>query len=116
MTELNGCKPRPVTVLGPFTFSIGDTSGLSEYVRGGIATQVKMPKTVAFVSMIYILYASWVLREQAPSSGNMCGIVCSKNSSLLSAQIQQDFNHSSIRSFPTLAWWREGGTGQFLAD
>ena len=50
MTELNGCNPRPVTVLGPFTFSIGDTSALTEYIRGGIATQVKMPKTISFVS------------------------------------------------------------------
>lgn len=50
MTELNGCTPRPVTVLGPYTFSVGDTSGLSDYVRGGIATQVKMPKTVSFKS------------------------------------------------------------------
>ncbi len=50
MTELNGCEPREVKVLGPYTFSIGDTTGLSDYVRGGIATQVKMPLTVKFVS------------------------------------------------------------------
>jgi len=35
---------------GPYTFSIGDTSGFSDYLRGGIATQVKMPKIVKFVS------------------------------------------------------------------
>jgi ubiquitin-activating enzyme E1 len=51
MTELNGCEPRKVTVLGPYTFSIGDTSDLSDYVRGGIVTQVKMPKTVDFKSL-----------------------------------------------------------------
>ena len=50
MTELNGCEPKPVTVLGPYTFSIGDTSSYSEYVRGGIVTQVKMGTTVSFVS------------------------------------------------------------------
>ena len=50
MTELNECPPRPVTVLGPYTFSIGDTSGLSDYVSGGIVTQAKMPKTISFVS------------------------------------------------------------------
>lgn len=50
MTELNGCEPRTIKVLGPYTFSIGDTSNLSEYVRGGYATQVKVPKTVNFVS------------------------------------------------------------------
>ena len=50
MTELNGCDPKPVKELGPYTFSIGDTSSYSEYIRGGIATQVKMPKTISFVS------------------------------------------------------------------
>lgn len=50
MIELNKCEPRKVTVLGPYTFSIGDTTGLSDYTRGGIAVQVKMPKTVNFKS------------------------------------------------------------------
>ena len=36
---------------GPYTFSIGDTTGFSDYVRGGIVTQVKMPKVVKFVSI-----------------------------------------------------------------
>lgn len=51
MTELNGCEPKKIKVLGPYTFSIGDTSGLSSYVRGGIVTQVKMPKLIAFKSL-----------------------------------------------------------------
>lgn len=51
MTEINGCEPRKITVLGPYTFSIGDTTGFTEYVRGGIVTQVKMPKTVEFKSL-----------------------------------------------------------------
>ncbi|KAJ9113011.1 hypothetical protein QFC22_006107 [Naganishia vaughanmartiniae] len=51
MTELNGCAPRKVTVKGPYTFSIGDTSGLSDYVSGGIFTQVKMPKVIKFKSL-----------------------------------------------------------------
>uniref|UniRef100_A0A8C0QKI7 E1 ubiquitin-activating enzyme n=1 Tax=Chelonoidis abingdonii TaxID=106734 RepID=A0A8C0QKI7_CHEAB len=34
--------------LGPYTFSIGDTSSFSEYVRGGIVSQVKMPKKISF--------------------------------------------------------------------
>ncbi|CAO3645147.1 unnamed protein product [Cunninghamella echinulata] len=50
MTELNASAPRKVKVLGPYTFSIGDTSGLSEYVRGGIFTQVNVPKYVDFLS------------------------------------------------------------------
>ena len=41
-----------LSLLGPYTFSIGDTSELSTYVRGGIVTQVKMPKTLKFVSIM----------------------------------------------------------------
>ncbi|KAH8234400.1 hypothetical protein KR038_009109 [Drosophila bunnanda] len=48
MQELNGCQPIRITVLGPYTFSIGDTSKFGEYKSGGVATQVKMPKTVSF--------------------------------------------------------------------
>lgn len=48
MTELNGCEPRKIKVLGPYTFSIGDTTNYSKYVRGGIVTQVKMPKKLNF--------------------------------------------------------------------
>lgn len=51
MTQLNGCEPRKIQVLGPYTFSIGDTRDLSDYVRGGVATQVKMPKTLSFKSL-----------------------------------------------------------------
>ncbi|KAI4256740.1 MAG: hypothetical protein LQ352_001981 [Teloschistes flavicans] len=48
MTALNDSEPRKVTVKGPYTFSIGDVSGLGAYVRGGLYTQVKMPKVVDF--------------------------------------------------------------------
>ena len=48
MVELNGCEPKKIKVLGPYTFSIGDTSTLSDYVRGGVVTQVKMPKQIHF--------------------------------------------------------------------
>jgi ubiquitin-activating enzyme E1 len=48
MTELNGCEPIKIKVLGPYTFSIGETNGFSDYIRGGIVLQVKMPKTVSF--------------------------------------------------------------------
>ncbi|RWS31670.1 hypothetical protein B4U80_01161 [Leptotrombidium deliense] len=51
MTELNGCEPRKIRVLGPYTFSIGDTSNFEDYVRGGVVTQVKMPKLINFKSM-----------------------------------------------------------------
>ncbi|XP_063984107.1 ubiquitin-like modifier-activating enzyme 1 [Diachasmimorpha longicaudata] len=51
MTQLNGCEPVKIKVLGPYTFAIGDTSEYSEYQRGGIVTQVKMPKTISFKSL-----------------------------------------------------------------
>ena len=48
MEKLNNSEPRKITVKGPFTFSIGDVSGLGQYQRGGLYTQVKMPKVVNF--------------------------------------------------------------------
>ncbi|KRT80302.1 hypothetical protein AMK59_6614 [Oryctes borbonicus] len=48
MTELNNCEPIKIKVLGPYTFSIGDTTNYTKYERGGIATQVKMPKKIHF--------------------------------------------------------------------
>ncbi|KAJ2770047.1 E1 ubiquitin-activating protein [Coemansia nantahalensis] len=51
MTELNGCEPRRVKTLGPYTFSIGDTSVLSQYGGGGVFTQVKEPATVGFATL-----------------------------------------------------------------
>ncbi|XP_006459927.1 hypothetical protein AGABI2DRAFT_191711 [Agaricus bisporus var. bisporus H97] len=51
MTELNNCEPRKVTVKGPYTFTIGDTSGYDNYKTGGIFSQVKMPKFIDFKSL-----------------------------------------------------------------
>lgn len=51
MEALNGSEPRKVTVKGPYTFSIGDVSGLGQYVRGGLYQQVKMPKFLDFKSI-----------------------------------------------------------------
>ncbi|KJR88762.1 ubiquitin-activating enzyme E1 [Sporothrix schenckii 1099-18] len=48
MEALNGSEPRKVTVKGPYTFSIGDVSGLGQYKRGGLYQQVKMPKFLDF--------------------------------------------------------------------
>ena len=50
MAELNGCAGRKVKVLGPYTFSIGDTTALTHYKTGGIVIQVKQPKRLKFVS------------------------------------------------------------------
>jgi ubiquitin-activating enzyme E1 len=51
MEALNNAEPRKVTVKGPYTFSIGDVSGLGQYKRGGMYTQVKMPKFIDFKSI-----------------------------------------------------------------
>ena len=50
MSQLNDTPPLKVKVLGPYTFSIGDTSSLTPYKSGGIAIQVKQPKRLKFVS------------------------------------------------------------------
>ncbi|KAG8460806.1 hypothetical protein KFE25_010861 [Diacronema lutheri] len=47
MTELNGCAPLKISVKGPYTFSVGDTSAYGDYVGGGYAHQVKMPATIS---------------------------------------------------------------------
>lgn len=53
MIELNGCEPRRVKVLGPYAFSIGDTSSFSDYAPGGgIVTQVKTPEKHSFRSFV----------------------------------------------------------------
>lgn len=51
MDALNESEPRKVQVKGPYTFSIGDVSNLGQYKRGGLYTQVKMPKTITFQSL-----------------------------------------------------------------
>jgi len=48
MEGLNDAAPRKITVKGPYNFSIGDVSGLGSYKRGGLYTQVKMPKIIDF--------------------------------------------------------------------
>ncbi|XP_075727879.1 ubiquitin-like modifier-activating enzyme 1 [Rhipicephalus microplus] len=48
MTEINECLPMRVKVLGPFTFSVGDTTRFKDCGRGGVATQIKMPKDIEF--------------------------------------------------------------------
>uniref|UniRef100_G3P654 E1 ubiquitin-activating enzyme n=1 Tax=Gasterosteus aculeatus aculeatus TaxID=481459 RepID=G3P654_GASAC len=47
MTELNGCQPVEIKVLGK---TICETTGFTDYIRGGIVSQVKMPKKISFVS------------------------------------------------------------------
>ncbi|KAK1602226.1 hypothetical protein QYE76_037530 [Lolium multiflorum] len=49
MTELNDGKPRKVKNARPFSFQLEeDTSSFGAYVRGGIVTQIKLPKVIKF--------------------------------------------------------------------
>eukprot|EP00735_Rhodelphis_limneticus_P003966 TRINITY_DN15509_c0_g1::TRINITY_DN15509_c0_g1_i1::g.30466::m.30466 TRINITY_DN15509_c0_g1::TRINITY_DN15509_c0_g1_i1::g.30466 ORF type:complete len:1040 (+),score=270.94,sp/Q29504/UBA1_RABIT/57.35/0.0,ThiF/PF00899.16/7.1e-14,ThiF/PF00899.16/7.4e-31,UBACT/PF02134.16/6.9e-14,UBACT/PF02134.16/3e-26,UBA_e1_C/PF09358.5/3.2e-42,UBA_e1_thiolCys/PF10585.4/7.6e-22,UBA_e1_thiolCys/PF10585.4/0.011,P2/PF07194.6/0.53 TRINITY_DN15509_c0_g1_i1:65-3121(+) len=48
MTELNNSEPRPIKVLGPYTFSIEDTTSYGAYARGGYVHQVKRPLALNF--------------------------------------------------------------------
>jgi len=51
MTELNGIEPVPIKVLGPYTFTIGDTSKYSAYKNGGYVHQVKKTARIDFKSL-----------------------------------------------------------------
>lgn len=47
MEELNG-KAFKITVKGPFSFSIGDTSSFGAYVKGGFVEEVRQVKNMSF--------------------------------------------------------------------
>lgn len=51
MTELNDNVPRELKYVSPIAFSIGDTSKYGEYLGGGIAEQVKVPKTSSYKAL-----------------------------------------------------------------
>ena len=51
MTELNNCEPLSIKVLSNSTFEIGDTSNFSDYISGGIITEVKFQKSYHFDSL-----------------------------------------------------------------
>ncbi|XP_016367703.1 ubiquitin-like modifier-activating enzyme 1 [Sinocyclocheilus rhinocerous] len=48
MTELNSYGPIEIKVRDNYSFSICDTSNFSEYVKGGVATEVKQPEILSF--------------------------------------------------------------------
>jgi ubiquitin-activating enzyme E1 len=50
MEEING-KQFKITVKSPISFTIGDTSKFSDYISGGIATEVKVPIFTKFNSL-----------------------------------------------------------------
>lgn len=71
MTELNACEPVPIKVTGPYTFTIGDTTGLSAYKSGGYVKQVKMQQTVSYVRPCLFLFSCpvppWSIGQDAES-------------------------------------------------
>ncbi|XP_052043277.1 ubiquitin-like modifier-activating enzyme 7 isoform X5 [Apodemus sylvaticus] len=46
MVELNSHSPQPVHVQKDGSLEIGDTTTFSRYLRGGVVTEIKRPKTV----------------------------------------------------------------------
>ena len=52
---MDACEPKKIKVLGPFTFSVGDTTSMTPYLRGGYFHQVKQPKAFTFVRIQIIL-------------------------------------------------------------
>ena len=51
MKELNNCQPIKIKVLSNNSVEIGDTSNFSDYISGGIMTEVKLQKECHFESI-----------------------------------------------------------------
>lgn len=51
MPEINECLPMRIKELGPYTFSVGDTTEFRGVGHGGTATQIKMPKDIEFKTL-----------------------------------------------------------------
>ncbi|KTA96506.1 Ubiquitin-activating enzyme E1 1 [Nakaseomyces glabratus] len=51
LEKLNDGTLYKVEVLGPFAFRIGSVKDLGEYKKGGIFTEVKVPKTLSFKTL-----------------------------------------------------------------
>ncbi len=64
--SINGTRHK-VTVIDPFTFSIGDTSTYTPYVRNGIAKQVKLPKIAKFQALRQVLESHTLPFDQSLS-------------------------------------------------
>lgn len=75
MSELNACEPRRIKVLGPYTFSVGDTRGLSQYTSGGLCTQVKVPVNVSFVCSLRIADIESPLYETPDDRATPVGVI-----------------------------------------
>nr|XP_006978401.2 ubiquitin-like modifier-activating enzyme 7 isoform X3 [Peromyscus maniculatus bairdii] len=65
MVELNSCSPQPVRVQKDGSLEIGDTTAFSRYLRGGVVTEVKMPKTVRHKSLDIALLQPRVVAQNS---------------------------------------------------
>ncbi|XP_060017816.1 ubiquitin-like modifier-activating enzyme 7 isoform X3 [Lagenorhynchus albirostris] len=69
MVELNGCAPRPLHVQRDGTLEIGDTTTFSHYLRGGVVTEVKRPKTVSHVDAEMVVDLAQALESLKGTEG-----------------------------------------------
>ena len=53
MVELNNSASRPVKVLGPYSYSIEDTTGYGNHIRGGYSFQVRRPRECTSSCIFY---------------------------------------------------------------
>jgi len=104
MVELNS-REFPVKVLGPYTFSIGDTRSFSNYERGGVVLQVKQPKVVSFKPLPI------ALKEMEPVFTDFAKFMSPQ---LLHACYQTLHSWNSSHSSPPKPW-SEADSAEFLA-
>ncbi len=100
MIELNVCEPRRVKVLDPYSFTIGNTSSFSDYVRGGTVNQVKLPKTFQFKPL-----------EQALDEPEFLALDCSKPDRPaqihLAFKTEDEFRKRNSKGLSPKPWARE---------
>ena len=66
MVELNNCDPINIKVLSNDTIEICDTSNFSNYISGGVMTEVKSKKELNFNSLEERLNMPYLENEQIP--------------------------------------------------
>ncbi|XP_071438940.1 ubiquitin-like modifier-activating enzyme 1 isoform X2 [Hetaerina americana] len=105
MEELNNCPPKRIKVIGPYTLSIGNTSKFSKYQRGGIVSQVKMPKILNFKEL-----------KKSISSPDMLVTDFSKMDSLSSIHLAfLTLHHFKAKHCRLPQPWNENDAEEFLS-
>jgi hypothetical protein len=80
--ELNAIDPVPIKVLSRFTFSVDVPGAISEHIKGGRVTEVRIPKVVAFVCIwprstalwrhLHMWYSSWQTHSTHETDTTRC--------------------------------------------